>query len=81
MPRPSPKHSQAPLLVAVGEALRARRQASGVSQEQLALLAELDRAYVGGVERGEHNLTLMSLGRLCEALDVRPSVLLKLAGY
>jgi transcriptional regulator with XRE-family HTH domain len=52
-----------------------------VSQEQLALLAELDRAYVGGVERGEHNLTLMSLGRLCEALDVRPSALLKLAGY
>lgn len=81
MPRPSPKHSHAPLLVAVGEALRARRQASGVSQEQLALLAEIDRAYVGGVERGEHNLTLMSLGRLCEALNVRPSALLKLAGY
>lgn len=74
MRRPSPKHSQAPLLVAVGEALRARRQASGVSQ--LALLAEIDRAYLGGVERGEHNLTLMSLGRLCEALNVRPSALL-----
>ncbi len=81
MPRPSPKHSKADLLLSLGAALRARRRDLGVSQEQLALLAEIDRAYVGGVERGEHNLTLMSLGRLCEALDVRPSALLKRAGY
>lgn len=69
------------MLKAVGEVLRARRKETEVSQEQLALLAEIDRAYVGGVERGEHNLTLMSLGRLCEALDIRPSVLFKRAGY
>jgi transcriptional regulator with XRE-family HTH domain len=79
MPRPSPKHSQAPLLIALGEALRARRKALGVSQEQLALLAGVDRAYVGGVERGEHNLTIMTLGQLCEALHVKPSHLFKAA--
>ena len=79
MPRPSPKHSQAPLLIALGEALRARRKALGVSQEQLALLAGVDRAYVGGVERGEHNLTIMTLGQLCEALEVKPSQLFKTA--
>ena len=81
MPRPSPKHSQAPLLIALGEALRARRKALGVSQEQLALLAGVDRAYVGGVERGEHNLTTMTLGQLCEALQVKPSLLFKTAGH
>ena len=77
MPRPSPKHSQAPLLIALGEELRARRKALGVSQEQLALLAGVDRAYVGGVERGEHNLTIMTLEQLCEALQVKPSNLFK----
>ena len=42
--------------------LRARRKELGVSQEQLAPLAGVDQAYVGGVERGEHNLTIMTLG-------------------
>lgn len=79
MPLPSPKHSQAPLLVAVGEALRARRKELGVSQEQLALIAGVDRAYVGGVERGEHNLTLMTLGQISKALKLTPSQLLKAA--
>lgn len=81
MPRPSPKHAHTALLATVGAAVRARRKELGVSQEELALLAELDRAYLGGIERGEHNLTLVSLGRLCEALNVRPSGLLKLAGH
>ena len=79
MPRPSPKHSQSPLLIAFGEALRARRKELGVSQEQLALLATVDRAYVGGVERGEHNLTLMTLNQLSEALQLNPSELLSRA--
>ena len=77
MPRPSPKHSQAPLLRAVGIALRARRKELGISQEQLALMASIDRAYVGGIERGEHNLTVMTLAQLCTALDISPGTLLK----
>lgn len=41
-----------------------------MSQEGLALAAELDRSYVGGLERGEHNLTLISLPRVAKALGV-----------
>lgn len=76
MPRPSPKHSKTPLLKAIGEEIRARRKELGVSQEQLALLATIDRAYVGGVERGEHNLTIMTLHQLSQALQINPSELL-----
>jgi transcriptional regulator with XRE-family HTH domain len=69
------------LLVALGAALRKRRRDLGISQEDLALRAEIDRAYVGGLERGEHNPTLVTLERLSAALDVRMSALLFGVGY
>ena len=40
--------------------VRASRLKLGLSQEALAVDAELDRSYVGGIERGEHNLTLIN---------------------
>ena len=40
----------------------------GLSQEGLANEAGLDRSYVGRIERGEHNLTFVSLVRLCRAM-------------
>jgi len=40
----------------------------GLAQEELALKASLDRSYVGSVERGERNITFVTLCRLCEAL-------------
>jgi transcriptional regulator with XRE-family HTH domain len=52
----------------------------GLSQEALAVDAELDRSYVGGIERGEHNLTLINLQKIANALGTKPSVLLKTAG-
>jgi len=52
----------------------------GLSQEALAVDAELDRSYVGGIERGEHNLTLINLQKIANALGTKPSVLLKAAG-
>lgn len=52
----------------LGERIRQRRKAMGWSQEELALVAEIDRSYVGGVERGQRNLTFTVLCRLCEAL-------------
>lgn len=39
-----------------------------MSQEGLANEAGLDRSYVGRIERGEHNLTFVSLVRLCRAM-------------
>lgn len=47
--------------------LRAQR---GFSQEQLAHRAGLHRTYIGAVERGERNITLVNAQRIAEALDV-----------
>jgi transcriptional regulator with XRE-family HTH domain len=46
-----------------GKNIRDRREALGLSQEALAEKAELDRTYIGGVERGERKATLETLGR------------------
>lgn len=57
-----------PLLRQLGTRIRARRKELGLSQEKLALVAGMDRAYVGGIERGERNITFLVLCRLCETL-------------
>ncbi len=62
--------------VALGRAIRARRHEVGLSQEALAAAADLDRTYVGGLERGERNPTLRVLWQLAAALDVAPSRLI-----
>lgn len=54
----------------VGLRVRALREARNVSQEQLGDLAALHRTFIGRVERGETNITVLSLMRICEALDV-----------
>lgn len=64
----------------IGEAIRARREALGVSQEQLAELTDFHRNYIGLVERAEQNLTLDSLVRIAEALNCKVSDLLLEAG-
>jgi transcriptional regulator with XRE-family HTH domain len=58
--RPSPSHSGSPALTALGEAIRAARIERGLPQEALAYETGLDRSYVGGIERGEHDLTLVN---------------------
>src|SRR4030042_5474626 len=52
----------------LGARIRQMRQMRGLSQEQLALEAGLDRSYVGGVERGERNITFGCLCRIARAL-------------
>ncbi|MDX6575142.1 MAG: hypothetical protein QOE96_1095 [Blastocatellia bacterium] len=47
----------------------------GLSQEGLAALCNLHRTYVGGIERGERNVSLMNILVLARALDVSPSKL------
>jgi transcriptional regulator with XRE-family HTH domain len=64
------------LQIAVGASLRARRLAAGMSQEAFAELIGVHRTYMGGVERGERNLTLKSLERIAERIGVDPRVLL-----
>ena len=63
------------LLHPFGRAVRARRKLLGLTQEQLAEASGLHRTYVGGVERGERNLSFESLVCLSDALGVRLSEL------
>jgi transcriptional regulator with XRE-family HTH domain len=80
MAKPSPSHASDKVLTNLGEAIRVLRARKGLSQEALAVDAELDRSYVGGIERGEHNITVMNLKKISGALEVKMSVLLDLAG-
>lgn len=59
-----------------GKRVRARRDVIGISQEELAARADLDRTYVGGIERGERNVSLVNINRLARALEVSPKDLL-----
>ncbi len=68
---PNPSRSrQSPTLLALGRAIRRLREERGISQEQLALLAEVDRSYVGRVERGDNNVAILTLAKLAKALGV-----------
>ncbi|MGV8881139.1 MAG: helix-turn-helix domain-containing protein [Rhodoglobus sp.] len=59
-----------------GVKLRAARTRLGLSQEELAHASGLDRSYVGGVERGERNVSLDNIYRLATGLGIRVSDLL-----
>jgi transcriptional regulator with XRE-family HTH domain len=62
-----------PLLVDFGECVRRLRIERGHSQEAFADLCEIDRSYMGGVERGERNLSLANIARIIQALGLEPS--------
>lgn len=79
MAKPSPSHAGVREQRDLGAAIRARRVEMGLSQEALAAIAEVDRSYMGGLERGEHNPTVMTVIRVATALDVRLSSLLKVS--
>lgn len=68
---------QHPALVALGEAIRHVRKKQGVSQERLALMAEIDRSYVGRVERGDNNVAILTLLKVSQALDISLAELMK----
>jgi len=55
-----------------GGKVRSLRQARGLSQEGLALACALDRTYVGSVERGERNISLVNICKIAHALGVSP---------
>lgn len=53
-----------------GESVRKLRVSSGITQEELADLSGLDRSYIGGVERGDRNPTLVVIGKIAAGLSV-----------
>ena len=54
----------------VGKNVRKIRQERGMTQEKLAFEAELDLTYVGGIERGKRNPSLLVMARIAESLSV-----------
>lgn len=59
-----------PLRLRLANNLRAIRRARGLSQEGLADLSGLHYTYIGGIERGERNLSIDNVGRLADALGL-----------
>jgi transcriptional regulator with XRE-family HTH domain len=74
--RPHPAMDVVQLL---GANVRRHRQLKGMTQEQLALEAGMERSYVSDLERGTRNPTVRALGRLAEALGVEPKELLDMS--
>lgn len=62
---------------ALGQNLRTYRVERGMSQEAMADFLGVHRTYMGGVERGERNLTLRSVERIAIRLGIDPLELLK----
>ena len=68
-------NSLSPATKKLGRRLRIRRSEVGLSQEEFAHAAGLDRSYVGSIERGERNISVRNLLRLAEAADIDPGEL------
>lgn len=62
--------------IKIGNKIREIRQSKGLSQEQLAEIAEVHRTYVGMIERAEKNITLVSLEKIAKALGIEIGELL-----
>jgi transcriptional regulator with XRE-family HTH domain len=60
-----------------GRKLATMRKAQGLSQEQLSLESGLARSYVGGVERGQRNISLVNICVLAKTLGVSPATLME----
>ena len=56
------------ILKTLGARIRELRKSLDLTQEELAAVAGLDRSYVGGIERGERNVTIEMLSKVCVAL-------------
>jgi len=65
----------------VGFNIRRIREERGLSQEELAALAGLHRAYVGQIERGEKNIGLKNLEKIAKALEVPVSFLVDVSEF
>ncbi|GAF55073.1 MunI regulatory protein [Psychrobacter sp. JCM 18901] len=57
-------------MIAFGRRVREARKSKGISQERLAEMADIDRSYMGNIERGEKNITLKKVYDICDALKV-----------
>jgi len=63
--------------IRLGKTVRRKRQRLGVSQEEFADRCGLDRTYIGGIERGERNVSLVNIEKLAKGLGVSLSQLFR----
>lgn len=63
--------------IRLGRAIRRRRHKLGVSQEEFADLCGLDRTYIGGIERGERNVSLVNIEKIASTFKVPISELFR----
>ena len=70
-------HNQNPLLIWLGKKIKLLRHQKGISQEELADIAGVHRTYIGMIERGEKNVTIITLSKFVVALDTSLSILLE----
>jgi ribosome-binding protein aMBF1 (putative translation factor) len=68
---------KSPYLAELGRRIRDTRTSAGMTQEDLAHESEIDRSYIGGVERGERNVTFVVLCRIAGALRCDVAALTK----
>ena len=59
-----------PLRRSFGQRVRALRKRAGMSQMELGEQSGLDHTYIGGVERGERNLSIEAIGKITQGLEV-----------
>jgi len=62
--------------VKIGLKIKARRKDMQISQDKLALLADIDRSYIGRIERGEVNITVEKLYEIADVLECDATTLL-----
>lgn len=63
--------NQKRILMIIGDNIRKYRLKKGWSQEELAFECDLHRTYIGAVERGERNITVLNLIKIKDKLNVR----------
>lgn len=64
------------ILNVIGNNVREYRKKLGLSQEELADLSGVHRTYIGAVERGEKNVSALSIAKIAKALKIKPDKLL-----
>lgn len=64
-------------LITLGNTIKKLREKKGISQEALAEEAGIHRTYMGRVERGKQNISILNIVKVAKALEIHPSALLK----
>ena len=68
--------SEKAYLEQIGNRIRELRLDADLSQEKLSFACDLDRTYIGSVERGERNISVINLRKIAQALNIEVSTLL-----